>query len=127
MTLRTLTAAAAVAAVLSMGLAGCASAAGDAPHARASIPFAALGGIKDWTAPNNRTLLVQAENGTWYRADLMGECLNLTTSNTVAFVTDPDYALTKFGSIIVDGGQRCWFKSFEKTTPPPKAGQHKAK
>ncbi|HEU4618698.1 MAG TPA: hypothetical protein VFV10_11680 [Gammaproteobacteria bacterium] len=36
----------------------------------------------------------------------------------IAFVTEPAGHLDQYSSILVDG-ERCWFKTFERSGPPP--------
>ncbi|NBC22186.1 MAG: hypothetical protein GVY21_01785 [Gammaproteobacteria bacterium] len=92
--------------------------AADAGAARAtSIPFADLGNIEDWRAEGHDAMLIESQRGQWYRATFYAPCYELPFAETVGFVTEPGGSLSKFSSIVA-GGQRCWFKTFEKTAPP---------
>lgn len=97
---------------------GCATS-GEWEHssvANASIPFVNLGGVRDWQVESSRALLVESANGRWYRATLMGPCPELRFHNALGFVTDSTHQLDRFSSVIA-GGERCWFKSFERVPP----------
>lgn len=92
--------------------------AADVDAARAaSIPFADLGNIEDWRAEGHDAMLIESQSGQWYRATFYAPCYELPFAETVGFVTEPGGSLSKFSSIVA-GGQRCWFKTFEKTAPP---------
>lgn len=91
---------------------------GSAQSDRAVIHFADLNGaILDWRPEGDRALLIEAGNRQWYRAELFAPCVSLRFSQTIAFVTDPLGDIDQFSSILVDG-ERCWFKSFERTSAP---------
>ena len=86
---------------------------------RAMIPFADIGGIDKWRAPDDYTLFVEARNGQWYSAELFGPCFGLSRAVTIGFVTNHDGSLDSFSSILVEG-DRCYFRSFEEIpTPAP--------
>ena len=85
---------------------------------RVAIPFADLGNIRDWHADNNEELFVQTMNKDWYRITLWAPCNELPFAIGIAFVTDSLGSLDKYSSILV-GGERCYFRTFEKSDPPP--------
>lgn len=107
-------------AALALGCAAVALASSAAPRPgeHASIPFAAIGNIRDWHADSADELYVQAMNRDWYRATFFGPCQGLPFALGIAFVTETNGALDRFGSILVDG-ERCWFKTFERSDAPP--------
>jgi hypothetical protein len=89
---------------------------------RTSIPFADIGNIRDWQAMSAEELYVQAMNRNWYRASFWAPCHSLPFAVGIAFVTEPNGQLDSFSSILVDG-ERCWFKTFERSeAPPPQRG-----
>lgn len=81
-----------------------------------TIPFADMGGIRDWRPIGTEGLLIEGYNKQWYKAEFFSPCIGLDYSLAVGFVTDPSGHVDRFSSIIVDG-QRCWFKSLEKVAP----------
>lgn len=85
---------------------------------RTMIPFADLGNIRDWQSDDPDELYVQSANRDWYHIMFWAPCNELPFAIGIAFVTDPSGQLDKYSSILVDG-QRCWFKSFEKSAAPP--------
>ncbi len=94
-----------------------------ATKARASIPFADLHGrIRDWRNQGRDAILIEADNGQWYRADFMSPCHGLPFTETIGVVVDATATVDKFSSIVVRDGsgltERCWFKSF-KAIPDP--------
>lgn len=92
-----------------------------APSERAVIHFADMrGSIRDWEADGDRAILIQAANGDWYRAEFFAPCVGLRFSQAVGFVTNSLGNLDEASSILVDG-ERCWFRSFERTTDPDEA------
>ena len=91
-----------------------------ANHAAATIHFADLGNIREWRPDGNEALLVESQNGTWYRATFWAPCINLPVSEAIAFVTEPNGSLDAFSSVLVEGN-RCWFKTFQQTTEPKRA------
>jgi hypothetical protein len=91
---------------------------------RTVMNFADMGGIRNWRPGANDSLLIEGRNGKWFRASFWGPCYDLKFVSAIAFVTEPTGELDKFSSVLVDG-QRCWFRSFEKTTAP--AGEPQGK
>jgi hypothetical protein len=92
----------------------------------ARIPFANHGGIYDWRVVDNRTVLIQSSSRQWYKATLMGSCINLQFAQRVGFETNPDGSFDKFSTIRLRG-QRCPVISLVKTDPPAKkAKKHQA-
>ena len=57
-------------------------------------------------------------NKDWYRITLWAPCNELPFAIGIAFVTDSLGSLDKYSSILV-GGERCYFRTFEKSGPPP--------
>ena len=85
---------------------------------RAVIEFANLGGIRDWRpAGSADAILIEGRNGQWYRATFMNHCPQINFHESLGFVTDATGDLTRFSSIVA-GDQRCYFKTFERTTAP---------
>ena len=84
---------------------------------RAVIRFADYGGIENWRAGRDGSLLIEARNGNWYRATFHGSCHDLKFAQRIGFVTDVVGNLDKFSSILVDG-RRCWFRTFEQVPDP---------
>src|SRR5215207_914068 len=84
----------------------------------ASIPFVDYGGIQNWSAQNDSTLMVQAMNNKWYRVGLMMSCSGLPFATRVGFDTGPVDTFDRFSSVIVDG-QRCPVQSITLVNSPP--------
>lgn len=97
----------------------------DKPVERASIPFADLGGIRDFRAESDSVLYVQGNHRKWYRVEFFGPCFGLRSSETLAFVTSHDGSLDRFSSVLVRG-DRCYFRSFEAVDEPPFAKKDEA-
>lgn len=73
----------------------------DAPEL--SIPFANRGGIRDWVAVDDATLLVQDNFRKWYRVRLVAPTRHLLHAEGIGFVTGPSGALDNHGSLAVRG------------------------
>lgn len=73
----------------------------DAPEL--SIPFANRGGIRDWVAVDDATLLVQDTFRKWYRVRLVAPTRHLLHAEGIGFVTGPSGALDNTGSLAVRG------------------------
>jgi hypothetical protein len=85
---------------------------------RTKIPFADLGNIRNWESDSPNELYVQSMNRDWYRITFWAPCTSLPFAVQVGFVTDTLGQLDQYSSILVDG-ERCWFKTFERSEAPP--------
>jgi hypothetical protein len=74
--------------------------------------------IRDWSAKDDKTLLVKSLDGSTYRAEFMGPCTGLRFSNTIGFVTHGLSELDKYAGIVLHDGTRCTFRSFQKLAFP---------
>ena len=83
-----------------------------------SIPFANMGGIRDWRAVDDSTLYVQDIRRNWYLAKLAIPSPDLTFVQAIGFETRGTNQLDKFGTVVV-GGQRIPLSSFVASAPPP--------
>lgn len=84
----------------------------------ASIPFVNHGSIRNWRADGRDGVFIQDVSGKWYRATLMGSCIDLPFAEAVGFDAGAVGRLDKFSSVIVRG-QRCPFASLVASSPPP--------
>jgi|GEM_PF-618055 len=104
-------------------LAAAAALAADAPAGaggQASIPFANMGGIRNWRAVDEDTLYIEGRNGKWYRAELMMPCLGLNFADAIGFVVEPTGHFDRFSSIVVEGRQ-CHVRSLTESAGPPQS------
>lgn len=90
----------------------------------AQIPFANSGNIRDWRPDGMDALYVQDGRGRWYRAALIGACVDLPNANQVAFLTQGPDVLDKFSAISVRG-KRCPFSALLTSAAPPNRGAAK--
>lgn len=105
----------AAAVALSPALAGAAPA---AQPPQASIAFVNHGGIRDWRAADRDTVYVQDSRRNWYRAELMGPCLDLPFAHAIGFETRGVDRFDRFSRVVV-GGQRCTVRSLVRSEAPP--------
>jgi hypothetical protein len=84
------------------------------------IPFADIGNIRDWRAGGANELYIQSMDRDWYKTTFLAPCAALPFATAIAFVTEPNGELNSFSSVLVEG-ERCWFKTFEKSNAPPTA------
>jgi hypothetical protein len=96
----------------------------DPTTSEARIPFANQGGIYNWRAVNDRTLLIQARNRQWFKATLFAPCIDLQFAQRVGFESNADGSFDKFSSIRVSK-QKCSIVSLVPTEAPAK-GKSKA-
>ncbi|HEV7716677.1 MAG TPA: DUF6491 family protein [Steroidobacteraceae bacterium] len=110
--------------VSALNLAGCASnrAFALAEAGPQSLPDSAeLPGyrIRNWSALNDHTLIVEASDGTRYKAETMGPCLGLGFSNRVGFYNRGGFQqIDRFSSLVLPDGTRCSFQSFNRVVAP---------
>jgi hypothetical protein len=75
--------------------------------------------IRDWSAPNDHTLIVIADDGTRYRAETFGPCFGLDFANRLAFVNKGGFEqVDRYSSVVLGDGTRCAFQSFDRLKPP---------
>ena len=94
-----------------------------APAVEARIPFADHHGIYSWQVLDNRTVLIQIQSRTWYKAKLMSPCIDLPFAERIGFKTNPDGSFDRFGAILVRH-QVCPLISLTVTAPPAKKAPH---
>ena len=102
------------------------------PPPQAQIPFANRGGIYNWQAENDRSLLIEDQHHQWYRATLMNFCESLNFADSIGFEPgNPSGTFDKFSSIRL-GHRTCPLtslvaapapvkKTAQKTVQPPVA------
>lgn len=96
------------------------------PGVDATIPFVNHGGIRNWRADGTDALYIEDAHGNWYRATLMGTCVDLPYVEQIAFLTRGGDTLDKFSAIAVKG-HRCPISALVTSAPPPRKGDAKAK
>ena len=110
-----------------LALAACTSSSATRPARRDDVnaPVAESGAqvprsrIRDWSAPNDHTVIMVSDDGTRYRAETIGPCQGLDFANRVAFVNRGGFQqIDRFSSIELGDGTRCAFQSFDKLKAP---------
>jgi hypothetical protein len=111
-----------------MALAACASQSSgkrSESAAAASAPIASSNAqvpgfrIKDWSAPDDHTVIVVSDDGTRYRAETMGPCLGLNFATRLAFVNRGGFEqVDRYSSVVLGDGTRCALQSFDKLQAP---------
>src|SRR5438046_406538 len=104
--------------------AGTAIAADTGQPKEASIPFADMGSIRNFDPVDSHTLYIEDVHGRWYKASLMGPCIDLPFATAVGFDVGGTRTLDRFSSVIVNG-QHCAFESLVETDAPPGAKPRK--
>lgn len=92
-------------------------AAAPAPQ-QAQIPFAKKN-IWNWQVVDDKTVLIQDLSRKWYKATLLGDCINLGFAQRLGFDSGPTDTFDKFSAILVEG-RRCQVTSLVSTAAPPK-------
>ena len=87
-----------------------------APEASIAFPQHS---VRNFKAVGRDTLYLQGAGRQWYRASLMGPCLELPWAQAIGIETGGTSSLDRFGTIIA-GGERCHIRSLVKSDAPPK-------
>ncbi len=75
--------------------------------------------LRDWSAPNDHTVILVTNDGTRYRAETLGPCMGLDFAHGVAFVSRGGFnQIDRFSSVMLNDGTRCPFQSFDKLLAP---------
>jgi hypothetical protein len=112
------------AALAAMALAGCAGTPEESGGADVTPQMAADSAelqtyrIRSWSAPNDRTLIVEALDGTRYKAELLAPCFGLDFANRIGFVNRGINQLDRFAGVVLPDGTRCSFRSFNEIVTP---------
>ncbi|HEV7606412.1 MAG TPA: hypothetical protein VGO61_03705 [Steroidobacteraceae bacterium] len=85
-----------------------------------SIPFANDGGIREWSADGSKGMWIEAANGHWFYASFSSQCTTLQSALGVKFVPEPSGALSRWSSIRLQHDERCFFRTLQPSTAPPK-------
>lgn len=84
----------------------------------ASIPFVSLGGIKNWSAREDGSLLIEGTSGRFYRATFMGPCRALKFAGPgIAITSDAAGSTDRFSRVLVNG-QSCPFATLDEVIDP---------
>jgi hypothetical protein len=71
--------------------------------------------IKDWSAPNDHTLIIVTQDGTRFRAETFGPCQGLAFTTRVGFVNRGGFnQIDRTSSVVLADGTRCPFQSFDE-------------
>jgi hypothetical protein len=87
--------------------------------AEVSIPFANFRGLRDFQAESKDVVYLQDRSRRWYRAELIGPCLELPWALRIGIDTRGSSSFDRFGSLLVRG-ERCQLRSLTRSDGPPK-------
>lgn len=111
--------------VATVTLAGCAGQSSNERYAQSNLqtsPDAAQllsYRIRNWSAPNDRTLILEAYDGTRYKAEMLSPCFGLNFAQRLAFTNRGGFSqIDQFSSVVLPDGTRCAFQSFNKVVTP---------
>jgi hypothetical protein len=75
--------------------------------------------IRNWSAPDDKTLIVESVDGSKYKAELLGPCFGLNFATKLAFVNRGGInQIDRFGGVVLPDGTRCSFRSFDEIVTP---------
>jgi Family of unknown function (DUF6491) len=75
--------------------------------------------VRGWTAPDDLTLIIEARDGTRYKADLAGPCVGLAHNTNLGFYSRGGFKeIDRFSSVVLSDGTRCPLATFNKIIPP---------
>ncbi|MEZ5458481.1 MAG: DUF6491 family protein [Steroidobacteraceae bacterium] len=75
--------------------------------------------IDDWRAISASEIVITANNGRRYRAQLASPCPGLRFTDRIAFVTRGERRIDRFAGIQLPDGTRCMFRKFAPQDPVP--------
>lgn len=108
-----------------LALAGCASNGTHSRYETASLATAPGDAeimsyrIRNWSALNDHTLLLESADGTQYRAETLGPCFGLDYANRLGFSNRGGFqTIDRFSSVVLPDGTRCSFQSFNRVVSP---------
>jgi hypothetical protein len=86
------------------------------------IPFAANGGIRNFTRGESADIVyLQSRTNDWYRVTLTGPCLAADTLDTLLYSTDASGTLDRFSQLRSRRfpNQTCGVRTIVRSEPPP--------
>nr|WP_295373790.1 DUF6491 family protein [uncultured Sphingosinicella sp.] len=105
-----------IAAMLSMPASAFATPAAVGEEARIAFPNNAT--IRTFRAENRETVYIQDRARRWYRAQVIGPCLELPYARAIGVDTRGSRVLDRFSALIVER-ERCQLISFVRVAGPP--------
>jgi hypothetical protein len=71
--------------------------------------------MKNWTALDDHTVIVEAYDGTRYKGETLGPCLGLGYSPRLAFKNRSGFQdIDRFSTIVLSDGTTCQMQTFSK-------------
>jgi hypothetical protein len=78
--------------------------------------------VRNWTVLDDQNLIVEAYDGTRYKAEMMGACQGLSFATRLGFSNRGGFkTIDRFSSVLLPDGQRCPLASFNKVITPEKS------
>jgi Family of unknown function (DUF6491) len=82
------------------------------------IPFPRFR-LRDFRAESRDVVYLEDRNRNWYRAEVIGACLDLPFAQAIGIDTRGSSSFDKFSTLVV-GGERCQLTSLTRSEKPPK-------
>jgi hypothetical protein len=108
-----------------LALAGCATHGTTQRYEQASLPTSAADAellsyrIRNWTALDDRSLLIESMDGTQYRAETLGPCFGLNSAPRLGFSNRGGFQqIDRFSSVVLPDGSHCSFQNFNRVVSP---------
>lgn len=79
--------------------------------------------IRDWHAPDNKTLIIDVGARGKFKATFMSSCPGIRFTETIAFSTMGPFELDKSTKVILPDGRSCYFKTLELYVDENKADE----
>lgn len=70
--------------------------------------------IQEWTAPDDQTLILDAEDRSLYEARFKGRCTGLRLVDTLAFVVRGSPEMDHYAGVVLPDGTRCAFSTLKR-------------
>ena len=75
--------------------------------------------IRNWSAPNDHTVVMEDADGSQYRAETLGPCFGLDYASRLGFANRGGFQqIDRFSSVVLPDGTRCQFQNFERIVSP---------
>jgi Family of unknown function (DUF6491) len=75
--------------------------------------------VRNWTALNDQTLIVESVDGARYKAEMAGPCIGLAQTVNLGFYNHGGFnQIDRFSSVVLPDGSRCPLATFNKVISP---------
>jgi hypothetical protein len=78
--------------------------------------------VRNWTVIDDQNMVIEAYDGTKYKAEMMGACNGLSFATRLGFSSRGGFkTIDRFSSVLLPDGTRCPLSAFNKVITPEKS------